>query len=74
MGGLGGQGVEPLGRSEPLLSRSFHPESPREIRPHIDPNEKVRQHLCSDSCFIQEPLDVTGGSIYDNAVVPRARC
>jgi hypothetical protein len=29
---------------------------------------RIDDGICSDSCFIQEPLDVAGGSIYDNAV------
>jgi hypothetical protein len=30
---------------------------------------RIDDGICSDSCFIQEPLDVAGGSIYDNAYV-----
>jgi hypothetical protein len=28
---------------------------------------RIDDGICSDSCLIQEPLDVAGGSIYDNA-------
>jgi hypothetical protein len=30
--------------------------------------------ICADSCGIQEPLDVAGGSIYDNAFPSSLRC
>jgi hypothetical protein len=28
---------------------------------------RIYAGICSDSCVIQDPLDVAGGSIYDNA-------
>jgi hypothetical protein len=29
---------------------------------------RIYDSICSDSCVIQAPLDVAGGSIYDNAM------
>jgi hypothetical protein len=31
---------------------------------------QIYDGICAHSCAIQEPLDVVGGSIYDNAVSP----
>jgi hypothetical protein len=33
---------------------------------------RINDGICSDSCIIQEPLDVAGGSIYDNALTRAA--
>ena len=30
---------------------------------------RIYECICSDSCVIQEPLDVAGGYIYDNAML-----
>lgn len=32
---------------------------------------RIYDGICADSCLIQEPLDVAGGSIYDNAISMR---
>jgi hypothetical protein len=33
---------------------------------------RIYDGICADSCVIQEPLDVAGGSIYDNANASRS--
>jgi hypothetical protein len=38
------------------------------------PRGRISDRICSDSCVIQAPLDVAGGSIYDNALTMGMGC